>query len=54
MVGVAQLVEQRIVVPKVAGPIPVFHPTWGRDGMVDIADLKSAGPQAVWVRVPSP
>ena len=24
----------------------------GRDGMVDIPDLKSGGPSAVWVRVP--
>ena len=27
MVIVAQLVEQRIVVPRVAGSIPVIHPS---------------------------
>ncbi len=28
MVGVAQLVEHRIVAPEVAGSIPVAHPTF--------------------------
>ena len=30
MVGIAQLVEHRLVVPVVAGSSPVVHPKWER------------------------
>lgn len=35
MVIVAQLAEQRIVVPRVAGSSPVNHPTGGRNEHFD-------------------
>ena len=44
MVGVAQLVERRIVVPKVAGSNPVTHPTQSRVAVRPEADLRTAPP----------
>ena len=37
MVGVAQLVEPRIVIPVVAGSIPVTHPTLKNNAMCNSA-----------------
>ena len=41
MVGVAQLVERRFVVPVVVGSIPIVHPNFqrpaGRNGDVEVA-----------------
>ena len=52
MVGVAQLVELRIVIPAVVGSIPIVHPSWfgGWSGsqcakvaeLVDALDLGSS------------
>src|SRR5680860_533608 len=33
MVGVAQLVERRVVVADVAGSSPVVHPSWRNEGL---------------------
>ena len=38
----------------VSGSSPGWPTIRGRDGMVDIGDLKSPGSDTVWVRVPSP
>jgi hypothetical protein len=33
MVGVAQLVEPRVVIPVVVGSSPIVHPTFALDNM---------------------
>ena len=47
MVGIAQLVERRIVVPDVAGSIPVSHPNFLKRAPVAqldrATDFESAG-----------
>ena len=42
MVGVAQLVERRVVAPAVAGSSPVSHPTAGVAELADALDLGSS------------
>ncbi len=44
MVGVAQLVEPRIVIPVVVGSSPIVHPILARVAeLVDALDLGSSG-----------
>ena len=43
MVGVAQLVEPRIVIPVVVGSSPIVHPKFG---LVLIVEESSGGPLA--------
>ena len=43
MVGVAQLVELRIVIPAVVGSIPIVHPSCAKVAeLVDALDLGSS------------
>lgn len=58
MVGVAQLVELRIVIPAVVGSSPIVHPSlysislYARVAeLVDALDLGSSGVKPVRVRV---
>ena len=37
MVGVAQLVEPRIVIPVVVGSSPIVHPNFKRDAAVEFS-----------------
>ena len=48
MVGVAQLVERRVVAPAVAGSSPVSHPTFRHAGVAELADALDLGSSALW------